>query len=364
MPIAIGTPTPARHARSTSAVPPGLGSTLSKVEARIGSTLRGEASRWRCLDASLEQLPDLLDAYVRRGGKRLRPSFLAAGVVAAGGDPEVPAVIDLGAALELLHAFALIHDDVMDGSTTRRGLPALHVDLEAGHRRARGRGEARRYGEGLAVLAGDLALVYADRLVPADPAIRAVWDELRVELTMGQCLDVLGAGLGTGTPERSRLICTLKSGRYTVVRPLHLAAEVTGRPDLMASFTRFGDPLGRAFQLRDDVLGVFGAPEATGKPAGDDLQEAKPTVLLETCRRRAIGAQREVLDVIGRRRLSPEDIDRIREVVVATGSLAAVEDEIEREAASAVQALATAPVTAEGRTLLGDLADFVVRRDR
>ena len=354
MPIATATPMDA----------PPIGATLSLVEDRLAAALGAEAARWECVDASLGRLPNLLDAYLRRGGKRLRPAFLAAGVVAAGSDPAAAAVVDVAAALELLHAFALIHDDVMDGSTTRRSLPALHIELETEHRRAHGRGEPRRYGEGLAVLAGDLALVYADRLVPCDPGIRALWDELRVELTMGQCLDVSGAGLGAGTPERSRLICTLKSGRYTIVRPLHLAAEITGRTDLVAPFAAFGDPLGRAFQLRDDVLGVFGAPDTTGKPAGDDLREAKPTVLLETTRRRAAGSQREVLEVIGRRPLFEADVDRIREVIVATGSLAAVEDEIEREAAAATLALTSAPVSPEGRDVLLDLARFVVERDR
>jgi geranylgeranyl diphosphate synthase type I len=301
---------------------------------------------------------------VRRGGKRLRPRFLLAGVLAAGAAADRPDVVDAAAGLELLHAFALIHDDVMDGSTRRRGGPALHVQLADEHVRLGGRGEPRRYGEGLAVLVGDLAFVLADRLAPPGAEARAVWDELRVELTMGQYLDVRGAGLGGGDPDRSRLICTLKSGRYTVVRPLHLAVTLAGRPDLMAPFTRFGDPLGRAFQLRDDVLGVFGETDATGKPAGDDLREAKPTLLLELARRRATGPQLDVLDGVGRRDLDDPAIDRIREVVAATGALAAVEQEIRREAATALLALDTAPVTAVGRAELRSLSRFVVERDR
>jgi geranylgeranyl diphosphate synthase type I len=337
---------------------------LAAVEHRIQAALAGEADRWETVDRALGDLPTMLDRYVRRGGKRLRPSFLLAGVVAAGGDPAAPAAVDLGAALELLHAFALIHDDVMDGSDTRRGQPALHVELAAEHRRLGGRGEDRRHGEGLAMLAGDLALVYADTLVPADPAVRAVWDELRIEVTMGQYLDVRCGGLGTGDPERSRKIATLKSGRYTIVRPLHLAAATTRRPELAEPFTRFGEPLGRAFQLRDDLLGVFGEPEVTGKPAGDDLREAKPTLLLELARRTAYPEQRSVLDKVGRADLGTGDVERIREVLLATGAVDAVEAEIERDAAAAAVALDGAPITEEGRDLLDHLRRVVVDRDR
>ena len=337
---------------------------LAAVERRISGVLAAESVRWGTVDPSLADLPDLLEAYVRAGGKRLRPAFLLAGVVAAGGDPDDAVAVDLAAAVELLHAFALIHDDVMDGSATRRGRPAMHVALEDEHRRQGGRGECRRFGEGLAVLAGDLAHVYADRLVPAGGAVRAVWDELRIELTMGQHLDVRGAGLGVGTPQRSRRIATLKSGRYTIVRPLHLAAALAGRPDLEAPFTRYGEPLGRAFQLRDDVLGAFGSPEATGKPAGDDLREAKPTVLLELAREAADPAQQAVLARVGRPDLDDDDIASLRDVLVDSGALAAVEAEIERDAAAAAAALDGAPITPAGRDLLDDLHRTVVDRDR
>ena len=208
---------------------------LAAVEARLHEVLREEGERWVATDRALGDLPALISDFVGRGGKRLRPAFLLAGVLAADGDQVAtdPAVVDLAVALELLHAFALIHDDVMDGSETRRGEPAMHVELADGHREAGGTGEHRRFGEGLAVLAGDLALVYADRLVPRTSAVRELWDELRIELTMGQYLDVLGAGLGLTDAARARRIATLKSGRYTIVRPLHLAAAHCGRPELL-----------------------------------------------------------------------------------------------------------------------------------
>jgi geranylgeranyl diphosphate synthase type I len=335
---------------------------LGAVEQRLKDVLRAESAHWSTVDPSLEELPLMLLDYLRRGGKRLRPAFLLAGLASAGVDAIPDDAIDVAAALELLHVFALIHDDVMDGSATRRGEPALHVALEEDHRRQRGRGESRRFGEGMAVLAGDLALVYADRLVPADGSVRALWDELRVELTMGQYLDLQGAGLGVGGPERARRIATLKSGRYTIVRPLHLATALARRADLIEPFTRFGEPLGRAFQLRDDVLGAFGSSELTGKPSGDDLREAKPTLLLELARRRASSPEGAVLAGVGRPDLSEQDIEEIRTVLVATGAVAEVEREIERDAATAAAALATAPISEAGRAQLHELTRIVVDR--
>lgn len=335
---------------------------LSAVEQRLRDVLRAESAHWSTVDRTLEELPLMLLDYLRRGGKRLRPAFLLAGLASAGDDAVTPDAIDVAAALELLHVFALIHDDVMDGSATRRGEPALHVALEEEHRRQRGRGESRRYGEGMAVLAGDLALVYADRLIPADGSVRALWDELRVELTMGQYLDLQGAGLGVGGPDRARRIATLKSGRYTIVRPLHLATALSRRADLIEPFTLFGEPLGRAFQLRDDMLGAFGSSTLTGKPSGDDLREAKPTLLLELARRRASSPEREVLATVGRTDLDERGIEEIRNVLVGTGAVAEVEREIERDAAAASDALATAPIHESGRALLEELARTVVDR--
>jgi geranylgeranyl diphosphate synthase, type I len=337
---------------------------LETVEARLRQVLGDERARWAPTDPAMGDLPELLEAFVGRGGKRLRPAFLLAGVTAADGGRASadPAVVDLAAALELLHAFALIHDDVMDGSATRRGEPALHVELAEVHRRAGATGEHRRFGDGLAILAGDLALVYADRLVPRTTAVRELWDELRIELTMGQYLDVLGAGMGLTDAVRARRIATLKSGRYTIVRPLHLAAAHCGRPDLLDPFTRFGDPLGRAFQLRDDVLGAFGDEAVTGKPAGDDLREAKPTLLLALARRSAAPAHRDALSLVGRPDLTEDDIDRIRSTVKATGALDEVEAEIAGEAAAAHEVLAVMPVSPEGRSELRRLAHVVVDR--
>ena len=177
----------------------------------------------------------------------------------------------------------------MDGSTLRRGRPAVHAAFETRHDAIGGRGERRRFGEGAAILIGDFAFVYADILFAGAPdAARAVFDELRLELCVGQFLDLVGTAGGSADPEQAARIERYKSGKYTVERPLHLGAALAGRLDeLAAPLSAVGLPLGEAFQLRDDLLGVFGDPAVTGKPVGDDLREGKLTPLVAAAAARA-----------------------------------------------------------------------------
>src|SRR4051794_22712208 len=254
--------------------------------------LDAELERWRGFDSSLEAPFAYLRDLVLAGGKRLRPAFCHWGFVGAGGAADDQAVIDAGAALELLHTFALVHDDVMDGSGTRRGMETVHHAFQQQHAAAGWAGEGRRFGEGVAILVGDVAFVYADILLAgAPPAALQVFAELRLEVNIGQYLDLLGTVRRDATPELAERICQYKSGKYTIERPLHLGAALAGRLDELAPwFTSYGMPLGEAFQLRDDLLGVFGDVSATGKPVGDDLREGKPTALFAMARQRASGA--------------------------------------------------------------------------
>ena len=308
---------------------------------------------------------DALGAFVAAGGKRLRPAFCYWGAVAAGGRGDEPELVDMCAALELLHAFALIHDDVMDGSATRRGAPALHAGFAADHAAARWAGESRRYGDGLAILAGDLAFVLADTLVDQAPAeARRLWHRLRIELVAGQWVDVVAAAGTARSPDLARWVARYKSGRYTVERPLHLGATLAGGTHLTAGFSAFGEPLGQAFQLRDDVLGVFGEPSQTGKPAGDDLREGKPTLLLALAAERAAPADRVLLARIGCADLDEGEVGELRRLFERCGARAAVEDEITRLTALAADALARCPVSDAVRERLLCLARRAVVRDR
>jgi geranylgeranyl diphosphate synthase type I len=340
------------------------GRTTVAVERHLAEVLRAETRRWATLDTRFGELVETLADYVLAGGKRLRPAFCLLGHEGAGGGPDDPAVLDAAAGLEMLHAFALLHDDVMDGAETRRGRPAMHRRLADEHGAASRQGEARRFGEGLAVLIGDLAFAYADRLLSSTPpAARAVWNELRIELTMGQYLDVSGAASGEVDVATARRIAVYKSGRYTVTRPLHLGAALAGRlEDFAGHYTAFGEPLGEAFQLRDDVLGVFGDAEVTGKPVGDDLREGKPTVLVALARERATRSQARVLERIGDPTLDESAINKIREVITETGARSAVEQRIETGYEEAMAALVRSPVPDDVGRSLQALARSAVQR--
>jgi geranylgeranyl diphosphate synthase type I len=312
-----------------------------EVEAHVRHVLERERERWSVVDGRLAEPIDLLSDYVLSGGKRLRPSFCRYGYLGAGGDPDARDWLDVAAGLELLHAFALLHDDVMDGSTLRRGRPALHRRLAEDHRRGGWRGEPRRFGEGVAVLLGDLAFTCADRLVRgAGTDVGAVWDELRIELMMGQYLDVTGASRGSLPTDQALLVARYKSGAYSVERPLHLGAAHAGATHaLIDGYTAFGRPLGEAFQLRDDLLGVFGDEAHTGKPAGEDLREGKPTALLALARERAGPRGSALLARVGAVDLEHDEIDRLRRLLVDCGASEAVERMIEERHARALDAL-------------------------
>ncbi len=346
--------------------PASLLEVADQVERRVRAVLAEETARWSELDADLADLLGPLERLVLSGGKRLRPAFCHWGYVAAGGTAGDPLVVDAGAALELLQAFALLHDDVMDDSATRRGMVTAHVAAADNHDREQWRGESRRFGEGVAVLVGDLAHVYADRLIRDCPAgARAVWDELRIELNVGQYLDVVATVQASVERDRARLIARYKSGKYTIERPLHLGAAIAGGlEDLEAPLSAYGDTLGEAFQLRDDLLGVFGDSELTGKPVGDDLREGKPTPLLAAASELADTAQSVVLGRVGARDLRAEEIAQIQQVMIDCGAVAEMEATIESLAARAVDALSGVSLAGDAATTLADLADYVAWRER
>jgi geranylgeranyl diphosphate synthase type I len=351
-----------------SVVPPSLLEVADRVEVRLRALLDGERARWSALDPELDAPYASLQSLVLSGGKRLRPAFAHWGFVGAGGDPDDPRSADAGAAFELLHAFALFHDDVMDGSSTRRGVRTTQLTFADGHESGGWLGEARRFGEGVAILVGDLAFVYADHLLrDASAPAQAMWNELRIELNIGQFLDIVGTAKGQRNRAAAQRISRYKSGKYTVERPLHLGALLAAperEAELVPALSAYGLPLGDAFQLRDDVLGAFGDEAVTGKPVGDDLREGKPTPLLAIATAKATPAQAEVLSVVGRAAMSDGDVQAVQDVLVATGALGELEEEIDRLTAEALDAVDVAPITDDARKALTELAQYVAWRER
>jgi geranylgeranyl diphosphate synthase, type I len=305
-------------------------------------------------------------AELVRGGKRLRPAFCYWGWRGAGG-ADCEQIVTAAAALELFQAAALIHDDVMDDSDTRRGMPAAHRRFAMLHRGSAWTGDGERFGLAGAVLAGDLCLVWSDELFTAsglNPAQlvrgRVAFDRMRTELMGGQYLDMLGqavSGQGAETERRARRVLQYKSAKYTIEEPLLIGGLLAGAgPELLAAYTAYGLPLGEAFQLRDDVLGVFGDPAETGKPAGDDLREGKRTVLVAKALERASPAQRALVRrLLGDPHLDPAGVQALREVIIDTGALTGVEALVDELVEAAQAALATAPVREPAREVLAGL---------
>ncbi|HEY5664437.1 MAG TPA: polyprenyl synthetase family protein [Ilumatobacter sp.] len=347
--------------------PPSLRLIADRVTARLDAVLTPEVDRWAALDPDLRDPLGEIQRLVLVGGKRLRPAFCTWGHVAAGGDPDAPVVVDAGAAFELMHAFALFHDDVMDDAASRRGEPTTHTVFADRHARGGWAGEARRFGEGVAILIGDLAFVYADRLlVDANPTAWRIWNELRIELNIGQVLDILGSVRGVRDVAQAERICRYKSGKYTIERPLHLGAALAA-PDrfdaLAPQLSAYGLPLGDAFQMRDDVMGAFGDTAATGKPVGGDLREGKPTPLLARALAVATPAQRRVLACVGRPDLDAAGIAAIQQVIVDTGALSGLEATIVALTDAAIAAITAADISRSARDELVALAAFVSQRE-
>ena len=346
-------------------VPPSLIAIGDRSAARIDALLAGEARRWEAVDAALVEPFSALRALVAAAGKRLRPAFVHWGFVAAGGDGASEMVVDAGAAVELLHTFALIHDDIIDGSSRRRGRPCMHIDFADRHRHRQWRGEATRFGEGAAILIGDLAFVYADLLLRGAPeAAIDVFTDLRLEVNIGQYLDLAATAHGRPSLEQARTICRYKSGKYTVERPLQLGAALAGRlEDLSTPLTAYGIALGEAFQLRDDLLGAFGDEALLGKAVGEDFREGKPTALYAIASATATGASAALLAKrFGRADLTEDEVADIREVFISTGARAAVEQMVDGLFSDAVTALDAAAIVPDAARELMALAVFVTAR--
>ncbi|WP_152361698.1 polyprenyl synthetase family protein [Microlunatus speluncae] len=314
------------------------------------------------------------------GGKRIRPAGTVWGYVAAAGlpaDREFAPLLAAAASLDLLHVSALVHDDVMDGSDLRRGRPAAHRQFERLHAEQGLVGAAETFGRAGAILYGDLLLIWSSELLhrsglPAAALGRALplLESMRTEVTAGQYLDILAQSRPLSAHDLSTAIETAervveyKSAKYTVQRPCQFGASLGGADErLLDVLARYGSALGRAFQFRDDLLGVFGDERLTGKPAGDDLREGKRTVLIaHTLAAAAPVARGRFTDLFGRSDLDHDQVATLRQIIADSGAQDAVETMINSSHAEALAALTDAPITPEGNQALTTLATLASHR--
>ena len=359
----------------TSSTGPSAGWDVDRFRAELRVALEQFVARQGALLRPLgPDAASLIDAAhgALRGGKRLRALFCAAGFRAVRdpeGDEQV-AVVNAAAALELLHASALVHDDLMDASDTRRGRPAVHRAFEKRHRDLGWRGDPAQYGEAAAVLLGDLLLSWADERLrscglPPPVVLEAlrVFDTTRSEVVAGQFLDVSVQARGDADVEQAMRVLRYKSAKYSVERPLQVGAALAGGSvATLEALSGFGVPVGEAFQLRDDLLGVYGDPALTGKPAGDDLREGKRTVLVALALERSSTDDARSLDESLGRPLDADQVHRLQGVIESSGAVAEVESRIAHLTEQALAALESPAVRPEAHAGLRALADAAVRR--
>jgi geranylgeranyl diphosphate synthase, type I len=349
-----------------------LGALRTRIDAALSTALDEHGARLGQLDPGLAPLLDELRRFVLAGGKRLRPTLVLLGYEAAG-RTDLSGALAPALAVELVHTAALIHDDIIDRAPARRGAPTSQQVFAELHAERGWRGDPTRFGDGSALLLGDLALILADRVFlegdgaqdrpGATGTAFATFTTLREEVTLGQFLDVLAAQRRDATTQLALAIAGLKSGRYSVARPLQLGAELAGDATLATALYRFGLPLGQAFQLRDDVLGVFGDETETGKSARSDLVEGKHTHLVEATQALLPPADRQrFVSLLGDPAIGAPEVAEARRLMRDSGGLAATEARIRELVATALDALDRLSLPADAGATLRELASFLAVR--
>lgn len=342
----------------------------ARVQVVLDEFLDAQAGLLAVIGPDAERLLTEARAAVR-GGKRFRAAFCHWGYRAISpGDDRTEPLVRACAALELLHASALVHDDLMDASDTRRGRPSTHRAFAAEHRAARWRGGAEQYGSAAAILLGDLLLGWAEELLRVDGvdparvlAAQRVFDTCRTEVIAGQFLDVSVQARGRADVETAMTVLRYKSAKYSIERPIHIGATLAGADaEQLRRLSAYGLPLGEAFQLRDDLLGVFGDPAVTGKPAGDDLVEGKRTVLVALALDAAPVAEARRLDAALGTPLGEAEVEDLRDIIERSGAREQVEVVIGELGARAVAALDRAEVDPHARQVLRELAESATQR--
>jgi geranylgeranyl diphosphate synthase type I len=333
------------------------------TELRLRLLLAAERQRWNGVNPALGAVVDAIDSLIEAGGKRLRPALCYWAYIGSGGAPGSPVLADVCAALELIHVFGLVHDDIIDGAEHRRGVPAVHRQLARDFPVPGGGAQGRHVGTSLGILAGDLALTFGDRLLDgAPPEVRGLVSELKSEMCAGQILDVVMAAQETWDLDQAIQVAVYKSAKYSVERPLQIGACLaTGSAVLQPELSEFGIALGLAFQLVDDLLDVFGDPDRTGKPRGGDMAEGKITVL--ACLARDTLPDASVWERFGAGSVTQAEVEAYQDLLCVSQARKVVEDVAADLIGLALAKLEVLDLLPEAKDHLRALVDLIGNRE-
>ena len=341
-----------------------LKSFTSAFGTKIDAFIKKEIERWILVDGSITPPLTALSEFIKNGGKRLRPAFCFLGSSLMGSNEHSENLLNAACALEMLHNFALVHDDIMDRSDTRRGAPTVHKFLEEMYSEPQYRGDIEHFATSVAVLAGDFAFTYADTFARGLPkSCLDIYELLKVELFAGQQMDIDAGYRKVVSIEQITKIAQYKSGKYTIERPIHMGAIITNEKAPLELLSKFGSPLGEAFQLRDDVLGVIGDSKNTGKPVGDDIREGKFTLLMAYAIENANIADQKLLDRRGSDDITQVEIEKITSIIINGGALEAVESKIKKLYDEAIGSLDILNSNETAIKLAKSLAGYVCWRE-
>jgi len=336
---------------------------VGQISENIDRFLTKEIKYWKDIDKSISPPLEALSAFINGGGKMLRPAFCFLGYRIQGAKEINEEILSAGSALEMLHNFALVHDDFMDRADTRRGIPTVHKYLEKNYSQNSYSGDIEHFSNSVAILAGDFAFTYADRFARKLPSrCLDVYDALKVELFAGQQMDLDAVYRESITKEDVSRIAQYKSGKYTIERPLQLGAVLANENADSRLWDEFGRPLGEAFQLRDDVLGIFGDENLTGKPVGDDIREGKLTLLIAEALELSDETDRKLLDRRGQPDITSQEIKKIVSIIESSGASKAVETRIDELYRDAMNVLEKLEMDDESLTFAKYLAKYVCWR--
>lgn len=343
----------------------------AEVSTALSTFISANAAELHLVSDDFDLVENELQTFLA-GGKRLRPLFALAGFKSISVDIPDSAITAISA-LELIQASALIHDDLMDASATRRGRPTIHERFAGLHLSQNWQGDATSFGASSAILIGNLCLVWADKMLYesgcSDDSITAAkeyFDKLRVEVMAGQFLDVIEQNRRSANIKAIQNIVTFKTSKYTVERPLHFGAALAGAPlQVIETLSNFAQPIGEAFQYRDDLLGAFGDPTITGKPVGDDFREGKRTLLVALFHERAEHADWMWFEsILGKASISEDEVKQAQSLLIDSGVVAEVESKIETLYRGAQTVLENSDLSTNSKTLLSELSKSALYRTK